>query len=67
MTSLLRDGYQVHRGAFSGEEIEDFRAEADGIGTEAGSACVRRLNERSRMFGRLSTSSRILKPLTIFP
>jgi ectoine hydroxylase-related dioxygenase (phytanoyl-CoA dioxygenase family) len=64
MTSLLRDGYQVHRGVFSSAEIEDFRAESDGIATKAGSACVRRLIERSRLFGKLSASSRLL---SLFP
>lgn len=64
MTSLVRDGYEIHRGVFSLSEIETFRAEADQIASKAGSACVRRLNERSPLFDRLSASSRLV---SLFP
>lgn len=64
MTSLIRDGYEIHRAVFSLSDIETFRAEADKTSAAAGSACVRHLGKRSSLFHRLSQS---LKLLSLFP
>lgn len=55
------DGYEVHRNLFAGEEIEEFRLEADKVSRTAGSACVRHLRERSGLFRNLALSPRILR------
>lgn len=57
--SLTHHGYQIHRGIFGNEEIEYLRREADRIASQAGSACVRRLNDLSAAFRELSVSGKI--------
>lgn len=64
MRSLAQDGFELHRGVFSPDEIEAFREEADRVATDAGSACVRNLNARSELFRELSDSSKLKE---IFP
>lgn len=64
MTSLIQDGFEIHRSVFSVAEIEALREEADRVATEAGSACVRNLNARSEVFRELSNSPKLRR---IFP
>jgi hypothetical protein len=64
MTSLIQDGFEIHRSVFSVAEIEALREEADRIAAEAGSACVRNLNARSEVFREISNSSKMRE---IFP
>lgn len=64
MNSLVRDGYEIHRGVFSVSDIETFRAEADETSSKTGSACVRHLGKRSSLFNRLSLSPQLL---ALFP
>ncbi len=64
MRSLARDGFEIHRGVFSVDEIEALREEADRVASEAGSACVRNLNARSELFRELSNSTKLIE---IFP
>jgi hypothetical protein len=58
--SLSQDGFEIHRGVFSADEIEVLREEADRVATEAGSACVRNLNSRSERFRKLSNSPKLM-------
>lgn len=55
-SSLVTDGYEVHRALISGMEIAKLRREADAVAEVAGSACVRHLRERSAIFDSLSAS-----------
>lgn len=64
MTSLVRDGYEIHRGVFSVSDIESFRVEAGEIALKAGSVCVRHLAQRSNLFDRISQSSQLA---SLFP
>lgn len=64
MRSFTQDGFEIHRGVFSADEIGTLREEADRVATEAGSACVRNLNARSEVFRKLSNSSKLRE---IFP
>lgn len=59
MKHLIQDGFEIHRGVFSIDEIEALRKEADRVATEAGSACVRNLNARSEVFRELSDSPKL--------
>jgi ectoine hydroxylase-related dioxygenase (phytanoyl-CoA dioxygenase family) len=59
MNSLIRYGFQMHPGVFAEDEIHLLREEADRVAADAGSACVRRLCERSDMFRDLARSSEI--------
>ena len=60
MNSLARQGFQIHPGVFGAEEIRQLREEADRVASVAGSACVRHLRDRSRMFRDLALSPKIL-------
>ncbi|MES2982035.1 MAG: phytanoyl-CoA dioxygenase family protein [Verrucomicrobiota bacterium] len=64
MKYLIQDGFEIHRGVFSMDEIEALREEADRVATEAGSACVRNLNVRSELFRELCHSPELRE---IFP
>jgi ectoine hydroxylase-related dioxygenase (phytanoyl-CoA dioxygenase family) len=57
--SLTHHGYQIHRGIFGDEETDFLRREADRIASQAGSACVRHLNDLSATFRELSVSNKI--------
>jgi ectoine hydroxylase-related dioxygenase (phytanoyl-CoA dioxygenase family) len=63
-SSLSQDGFEIHRGVFSADEVEVLKSEADRVATEAGSACVRNLNARSELFRELANSAKLRK---IFP
>jgi ectoine hydroxylase-related dioxygenase (phytanoyl-CoA dioxygenase family) len=63
-SGLSQDGFEIHRGVFSADEVEALRAEADRVANEAGSACVRNLNSRSELFRELSNSPMLRE---IFP
>ena len=58
--SFTADGFDVCRGVFDIEEIEVLRVEADAVAAAVGSACVRHLRSRSKIFEELSSSSRLL-------
>ncbi len=64
MTSLIRDGYEIHRAVFSLSDIETLQAEADEIASKADSTCVRHLGKRSALFNRLSLSPILI---SLFP
>lgn len=64
MRSLSQDGFEIHRGVFSVDEIGAMQEEADRVATEAGSACVRNLNARSELLRELSNSPKLRE---IFP
>lgn len=59
MTSLIEQGYQIHRGVFGDDEIELLRQQADRIASEAGTACVRHLRDRSCVFRELSLKAKM--------
>lgn len=61
--SLSQDGFEIHRGVFSADEIERLRAEADQVASETGSACVRNLSSRSAIFRELAHSSKLRETL----
>lgn len=63
-SSLSQDGFEIHRGVFSADEVEALREEADRVASEAGSACVRNLSVRSELFRELSNSPKLKE---IFP
>jgi len=64
MNSLAQNGYQIHRGVFGDDEIELLRREADRVASEAGTACVRHLSDRSIVFRDLSLKAKISGLLT---
>jgi ectoine hydroxylase-related dioxygenase (phytanoyl-CoA dioxygenase family) len=64
MSTLARQGYEIHRGALRMDEIETLRHEADRVAADAGSACVRHLLVRSSMFRDLARSPIILNLLS---
>lgn len=59
MTSLVHQGYEIHRAIFTSDEINLLRKEADRVASEASSACVRNLRNRSALFHELSVSPKI--------
>jgi hypothetical protein len=60
MDSLIQRGFQIHPAVFAEGKIDALRDEADRVATEAGSACVRHLRDRSSMFRDLARSPEIL-------
>ena len=58
--SLTAAGFRMCRGVFDLGEIEALRVEANAVATAAGTACVRHLRSRSKVFAELSSSSRLL-------
>lgn len=56
---LAQDGFEIHRGVFSVSEIEILRVETDRVATEVGSACVRNLSSRSKMFRELANAPKL--------
>jgi len=63
MNQLEQNGYQIIRSVFNTDEIADLRKEADCVAQTEGSACVRRLREKSAHFFQLATTDRLLKLL----
>ena len=57
--SLSQDGFEIHRGVFSANEIEMLKVETDRVAAEHGSACVRNLNSRSELFRELANSRKL--------
>lgn len=47
-------GFAIERNVFPPEEIEELRAEADRVASEAASTCVRHIRNRSPIFARLA-------------
>ncbi len=64
MRILTEDGFEIHRGVFSVDEIESLRKESDRVAIAASSACVRNLNVRSELFRELANSPKLRE---IFP
>lgn len=60
MNSLIRQGFEIRPAVFTEDEILALRQEADRVAAEAGSACVRRLRDRSGMFAELSESPKLM-------
>ena len=61
MKSQLEDlGYEIYREAIDRDEIQALREEADSIASRAGTACVRHIRHRSRVFRELSTSDQLM-------
>jgi ectoine hydroxylase-related dioxygenase (phytanoyl-CoA dioxygenase family) len=60
---LDRDGFAVRRAVFAPAGIVRLRAEADRVASVAGSACVRRLRDRSLIFSALALSPELLSLL----
>lgn len=56
MRSLISQGYCLIRGVFGGDELVGLRQAADRVAHESGSACVRKLGGRSRVFRDLASS-----------
>ena len=59
MNYLAQNGYEIHRGVFGDDEIEPLRQEADRVASEAATACVRHLRDRSDIFRDLSLREKI--------
>jgi len=59
MNYLAQNGYEIHRGVFGDDEIEPLRQEADRVASEAATACVRHLRDRSDIFRELSLREKI--------
>jgi len=57
--TLNEDGFEIRRGVLSRRQIATLRLEADAVASSAGSACVRHLRSRSKIFDDLSISSLI--------
>jgi hypothetical protein len=57
---LDQDGFTLRRGVFGLAELPALRAEADRVALAAGSACVRRLGERSPVLAALARSPGLL-------
>jgi len=53
---LERDGFSIRRSVVGPSAIAALRAEADRVASVAGSACVRRIRERSPVFSALALS-----------
>lgn len=68
-SSLAQHGYQIIRKVFTPAEIESLREEADRVAESEGSACVRRLRDKSELFSQLATSPRLRAQLpdTLIP
>lgn len=58
--SLEKDGFKWHRGVFTESQVETLRREAELVADATGSACVRHLRKRSRIFHDMSVSEPIL-------
>ena len=54
--SLAQDGFEIHHGVLSASQIVALRDEADSVASSAGSACVRHLRSRSKIFNDLGVS-----------
>jgi len=60
MSQISSEGFKIIRRIFNPQEIEIMRVEADRISRGEGSACVRHLREKSRVFDQLAVSERLL-------
>jgi len=62
--TLAQDGFEIRRSVLSNSQLAVFRDEADSVAAGAGSACVRHLRRRSRIFEELSVSElqTVLRP-----
>ena len=56
MHSFLEQGYAIHMEVLRSEEIAALAEEADRVAAEAGSACVRHLRKRSKLFRKFAKS-----------
>lgn len=67
--TLERDGFEIRRGVLGEPQLAALRAEADAVAARAGSACVRQLRRRSRIFDELCVSEplRSLLPEALRP
>ncbi len=61
VAALSRDGFDLHRGIFDEAALGALRLDADRIAREAGTACVRNLNQRSDLFSRVSRDQSLLR------
>ena len=61
--SLEPDGFAIVRSVLSDSHVETLRKEADAVAASAGSACVRHLRSRSRIFADLSICQALLSLL----
>lgn len=57
--NLKTSGYEIHRSIFSTGEIEELRQEAIRLSSNFGTACVRRITEKSPLLKQLAKDSRL--------
>jgi hypothetical protein len=57
--SLIKDGFEIHRGVCKGALLEALRDEAESVAALAGSACVRHLRSRSALFRELAIADSV--------
>lgn len=69
MNLLQAQGFHVIREVFTKNEVEALREEADRLSTSEGSACVRHIRSKSRIFDDLAISERLesLLPADLSP
>ncbi len=60
---LESDGYELVRKVFHADELSEFRTEADRLSTEAGTACVRHIREKSPLFRQLPLRPELIRLL----
>lgn len=61
--SLSAEGFEIHRRVLNDTQVSALRTEADTAAAGAGSACVRHLRSRSKMFDELSYSPELMSLL----